>query len=165
MAVDGAAQLPSGHQIACQHQVGDTAGKHIVGMCFGIAGHKVHHVQESLARGRQAPGHGAGSVAAGSGEFALRLFDLRRDGARCAYCAASANTIDHVIPKSRGGAESWENLVACCFKCNNIKSDRTPQEMGWRLRITPRMPAGSGWFAMGLEHRDTAWDDYLAPAA
>jgi len=90
---------------------------------------------------------------------------LRRDSHHCAYCGKSANTIDHVIPKSRGGAESWENLVACCFKCNNIKSDRTPQEMGWRLRITPRMPAGPSWFAMGLDHRDTAWDDYLAPAA
>lgn len=90
---------------------------------------------------------------------------LRRDGHHCAYCGKNANTIDHVIPKSRGGSESWENLVACCFKCNNIKSDRTPQEMGWRLRITPRMPAGPSWFAMGLDHRDTAWDDYLEPAA
>lgn len=90
---------------------------------------------------------------------------LRRDAHRCAYCAASANTIDHVMPKSRGGTDTWDNLVACCFKCNNIKSDRTPQEMGWRLRIQPKMPVGPSWFALGLDRRQAEWDDFLAPAA
>lgn len=90
---------------------------------------------------------------------------LRRDGNRCAYCAASANTIDHVMPKSRGGAESWDNLVACCFKCNNIKSDRTPQEMGWRLRVQPKMPVGPSWFALGLDFRHSDWEDFLGQAA
>jgi 5-methylcytosine-specific restriction endonuclease McrA len=90
---------------------------------------------------------------------------LRRDNHQCAYCGKSANTIDHVTPKSRGGAESWENLVACCFKCNNIKSDRTPAEMGWRLLVTPRMPHGSAWFAQGVDHQVDAWNEYLAPAA
>ena len=90
---------------------------------------------------------------------------LRRDNHQCAYCGKNANTIDHVTPKSRGGAESWENLVACCFKCNNIKSDRTPAEMGWRLLVTPRMPHGSAWFAQGVDHQVDAWNEYLAPAA
>jgi len=90
---------------------------------------------------------------------------LRRDSQRCAYCGNSAATIDHVQPKSRGGQDTWENLVACCFKCNNVKGDRTPHEMGWRMRITPKMPAGPAWFAMGLDRRLPAWDDYLAPAA
>jgi 5-methylcytosine-specific restriction endonuclease McrA len=90
---------------------------------------------------------------------------LRRDAHRCAYCAASANTIDHVMPKSRGGTDTWDNLVACCFKCNNIKSDRTPQEMGWRLRIQPKMPVGPSWFALGLDRRQEAWEDFLSPAA
>lgn len=90
---------------------------------------------------------------------------LRRDSHHCAYCGKIANTIDHVIPKSRGGSETWENLVACCFKCNNIKSDRTPQEMGWKLRVIPKMPAGPSWFAMGLDYRDESWNEYLAPAA
>ena len=90
---------------------------------------------------------------------------LRRDNHQCGYCGKSANTIDHVTPKSRGGADSWENLVACCFKCNNIKSDRTPSEMGWRLRITPRMPHGPAWFAHGVENKLEAWSEYLAPAA
>ena len=90
---------------------------------------------------------------------------LRRDGHRCAYCAAAANTIDHVVPKSRGGADTWDNLVACCFRCNNIKSDRTPKEMGWQLRVAPKMPVGPTWFALGLERREPDWDDYLGQAA
>jgi 5-methylcytosine-specific restriction endonuclease McrA len=90
---------------------------------------------------------------------------LRRDSQCCAYCGKAANTIDHVTPKSRGGAEAWDNLVACCFKCNNIKGDRTPQEMGWRLLITPRMPAGPSWFAVGIARYDEAWEDFLTPAA
>jgi len=55
---------------------------------------------------------------------------LRRDSNRCGYCGKSANTIDHVLPKSRGGKDTWENLIACCLRCNNVKGDKTPQEMG-----------------------------------
>lgn len=89
---------------------------------------------------------------------------LRRDGFRCAYCGASATTIDHVVPRSRGGQDSWENLVACCFKCNNVKSDRLLRELGWKLSMTPRMPSGPAWFAMGLERRMADWDDFLVAA-
>lgn len=67
---------------------------------------------------------------------------LRRDGNRCGYCGKAASTIDHVLPRSRGGKNSWENLVACCLRCNNVKSDRTPQEMGWELRLTPGRRGG-----------------------
>ena len=90
---------------------------------------------------------------------------LRRDAHRCAYCGGSANTIDHVLPRSRGGADSWENLVACCLKCNNLKGDRTPEEMRWSMRITPRPPHGSTWLLRGVERSMPDWDEYLAPAA
>jgi 5-methylcytosine-specific restriction endonuclease McrA len=90
---------------------------------------------------------------------------LRRDGQRCAYCSATATTIDHVMPRSRGGADSWENLVACCLKCNNIKGDRTPQEMGWSLRTVPRAPHGTAWLVRGVERAQPQWEEYLAPAA
>ena len=90
---------------------------------------------------------------------------LRRDGNRCAYCDAHATTIDHVLPRSRGGADTWENLVACCLKCNNIKGDRTPAEMGWSLRVQPRAPHGTSWLVRGIERPQPAWDEYLAPAA
>ena len=82
---------------------------------------------------------------------------LRRDGHRCAYCGKSAATIDHVLPRSRGGAGSWENLVACCLRCNNIKSDRTPQEMGWELRIKPGAPRGGTWVVRCSEGAAASW--------
>lgn len=90
---------------------------------------------------------------------------LRRDGQRCAYCQGGATTIDHVIPRSRGGADSWENLVACCLRCNNTKGDRTPQEMGWSLRSMPRAPHGTAWLVRGVERSQPQWEEFLAPAA
>jgi 5-methylcytosine-specific restriction endonuclease McrA len=90
---------------------------------------------------------------------------LRRDNHRCAYCGKGASTIDHVLPRSRGGADSWENLVACCLRCNNVKGDRTPQEMDWELRFTPRAPRGAQWTVRGTERTDPRWEPYLALAA
>jgi len=90
---------------------------------------------------------------------------LRRDGQSCAYCSGSATTIDHVVPRSRGGADSWENLVACCLKCNNAKSDRTPAEMGWTLRVRPRPPHGTTWLVRGVDRALPQWEEYLEPAA
>lgn len=86
---------------------------------------------------------------------------LRRDGHQCAYCGRPANTIDHVQPKSRGGRDSWENLVACCLKCNNKKSDKTLSEIGWSLGFTPRMPSGGGWTVRGAERVEPEWSAYL----
>ncbi|WP_092806080.1 HNH endonuclease [Rhodococcus globerulus] len=66
---------------------------------------------------------------------------LARDHYRCAYCgAAGATTVDHVYPRSRGGNNSWSNLVACCLTCNNVKSDQTPEESGMPLLWVPRTP-------------------------
>ncbi|WP_029146165.1 HNH endonuclease [Microbacterium luticocti] len=90
---------------------------------------------------------------------------LRRDGFRCAYCGGHAATIDHVLPRSRGGADSWENLVACCQRCNNVKGDRTPAEMSWSLRVSPRPPRGPQWSVRGVERTDPRWEPYLALAA
>lgn len=90
---------------------------------------------------------------------------LRRDAHRCGYCSKAATTIDHILPRSRGGADSWENLVAACLRCNNIKSDRTPQEMGWELRVTPRPPRSGAWTVRGVERSDPRWEPYLALAA
>jgi 5-methylcytosine-specific restriction endonuclease McrA len=90
---------------------------------------------------------------------------LRRDSHKCAYCGKAASTIDHVQPRSRGGRDTWENLVACCLRCNNIKSDRTPLEMGWSLRFVPKAPHGVGWVVRGVEQPQAVWDEYLAAAA
>ena len=72
------------------------------------------------------------------------------------YCGKAASTIDHILPRSRGGADSWENLVACCLRCNNVKGDRTPQEMSWDLRITPRPPRGVQWTVRGTDRTVSA---------
>jgi len=90
---------------------------------------------------------------------------LRRDGQRCGYCGGTANTIDHVFPRSRGGADSWENLVACCLRCNNLKGDRTPAEMNWTLRVRPKPPHGMAWLVRGVERAEAEWEEFLAPAA
>ncbi|PTL73194.1 HNH endonuclease [Rathayibacter caricis DSM 15933] len=90
---------------------------------------------------------------------------LRRDNHRCGYCGMHANTIDHIQPKSRGGRDTWENLVACCHRCNNTKSDRTPAEMGWHLRTVPRVPRAGSWLVRGAERMEPEWNGYLAPAA
>ncbi|MEY3128930.1 MAG: hypothetical protein RL405_250 [Actinomycetota bacterium] len=90
---------------------------------------------------------------------------LRRDSNRCAYCSKSATTIDHVQPKSRGGTDSWENLVACCLRCNNKKGDKTLAEIGWTLSVTPRMPHGTSWIVRGADHAEPEWQSYLQIAA
>jgi 5-methylcytosine-specific restriction endonuclease McrA len=90
---------------------------------------------------------------------------LRRDGHRCAYCQGMASTVDHVLPRSRGGADSWANLVACCLRCNGIKGDHTPDEMGWRLRVRPFAPAGPAWALRGSDTMDPRWAEFLSVAA
>ncbi len=65
---------------------------------------------------------------------------LRRDRGRCAYCGCVATTMDHVIPRSRGGATSWANAVAACEPCNTRKGSRTPAEAGMPLHWDPYVP-------------------------
>jgi len=65
----------------------------------------------------------------------------KRDGNQCVYCGSKKQlTIDHLIPKSRGGKNEWTNLVTCCFKCNVKKADRTPEEANMKLNIIPYVP-------------------------
>jgi 5-methylcytosine-specific restriction endonuclease McrA len=66
-----------------------------------------------------------------------------RDGFRCAYCGHTKPhlTVDHVLPKSKGGGTSFENCVACCRPCNTEKGNRTPKEAGMKLRIKPYHPS------------------------
>ena len=67
---------------------------------------------------------------------------LMRDRYTCQYCMKTLNsgelTLDHVIPRSRAGETTWENLVACCHPCNNRKGSRTPEEANMRLARAPR---------------------------
>lgn len=67
-----------------------------------------------------------------------------RDENQCQYCQTQLNesneTLDHVLPTSRGGKHEWTNLVACCRKCNARKADRTPQEANMKLIREPKVP-------------------------
>ena len=65
---------------------------------------------------------------------------LKRDAFRCGYCAGRATTVDHVLPQSRGGGNTWRNTVAACGPCNARKADRTPVEAGMPLRVVLRVP-------------------------
>ena len=65
---------------------------------------------------------------------------LRRDHHRCAYCTGQADTVDHLLPQSRGGGNTWVNTVAACTRCNNVKANRTPAEAGMTLAAKPHTP-------------------------
>lgn len=66
---------------------------------------------------------------------------LRRDAHTCQYCGSTKKlTLDHVLPRSRGGAHTWDNVVAACESCNSTKGDRTPQEAKMTLRTQPKAP-------------------------
>ncbi len=86
-----------------------------------------------------------------------------RDGGKCVYCAAPATSIDHVMPRSRGGSHEWGNVVSACHKCNHQKADRTLKEIGWRLRSVPREPVGAAWRILGTGRPDVRWLSYLHP--
>src|SRR6056300_20630 len=61
---------------------------------------------------------------------------MKRDGNKCGYCGSTHNlTIDHIIPRSRGGDNSWINLVTCCHRCNGKKDNKTPKEAGMKLLV------------------------------
>ncbi len=70
---------------------------------------------------------------------------LERDRHTCQYCSYKGEqlTLDHIVPRSRGGGDSWENLVAACVCCNVKKGNRTPREANMRLRTQPRKPYSS----------------------
>ncbi|GLY01839.1 HNH endonuclease [Actinoplanes sp. NBRC 101535] len=76
----------------------------------------------------------------GRGPSWSRAGVLARDHGVCAYCGKAASTIDHVLPRSRGGRNEWSNTVAACHSCNNRKRDRTPAEARMPLRTIPSAP-------------------------
>jgi len=92
---------------------------------------------------------------------------LLRDRYTCQFCGrvfpASELTLDHVVPRSRGGHTDWDNLVACCHACNNLKGDRLPAEAGVELLRPPRPFTlhTSRQIMRMLGHSDQRWRKYL----
>ena len=90
---------------------------------------------------------------------------MARDEHRCVYCTKRADTIDHVLPTSRGGKHIWENVVAACQSCNSKKADKTLEELGWHLSHKPVAPMGTHWIIIGVAQPDPAWTPYLPAMA
>ncbi len=101
-----------------------------------------------------------------------RVGVLRRDGYSCIYCGVTANeqhngrtldrgdfTIDHIIPRSRGGKNTWGNTACACYACNQRKSDRTPHEAGLTPLWEPKIPRVN-YFVLSGEAPE-AWKFYL----
>jgi len=87
---------------------------------------------------------------------------FRRDQDRCQYCGSQEKlTIDHVYPKSRGGRDTWENLVAACVPCNNRKGNRTPEEAGLTLSRKPFRPSYVMYIRDFVGSMDDTWKPYL----
>lgn len=84
-----------------------------------------------------------------------------RDGHKCQYCGAEAESIDHVIPKSRGGRHAWDNVVAACRACNFHKRDRLLEEIGMRLRHPPGPPRQRTFLLLASERMRREWEAYL----
>ncbi|MFH8370681.1 HNH endonuclease [Streptomyces sp. NPDC018031] len=75
---------------------------------------------------------------------------LVRDRHRCAYCGRRATTVDHVVPRSRGGGDTWLNTVASCAEDNHRKADRTPEQAGMTLLSTPFEPTPADALLLAL---------------
>lgn len=88
-----------------------------------------------------------------------------RDEHRCGYCGGPADSIDHVMPRSRGGLNVWENVIAACRPCNLSKRDRTPEEAGMRLSKKPRAPRELSWIVFSVPRVPEEWKPYLAAAS
>lgn len=84
-----------------------------------------------------------------------------RDGHRCQYCDRPAENLDHVIPRSRGGAHTWENVVASCRTCNARKENHLAHEVGLRLRGVPRAPHATLWIVAAAGRIEPDWEPYL----
>lgn len=86
---------------------------------------------------------------------------MARDGHRCQYCGARADSIDHVTPRSKGGEHTWDNVVAACRPCNVRKRDRLLHESGMRLRRMPAVPHGIVWSIIAGGSVPEDWVQYL----
>jgi 5-methylcytosine-specific restriction endonuclease McrA len=93
---------------------------------------------------------------------------FKRDRYTCQYCGLQPGpeelTVDHVVPRSRGGVSSWENCVLACVECNKRKADRTPAQAGLKMRKTPRKPSWKALVQVPARDRRESWDKFLSRA-
>ena len=88
-----------------------------------------------------------------------------RDGWQCQYCGSrSSLTVDHVIPRSKGGPSTWENIVTCCAPCNRRKGDRLPHQVDMHPRKRPRIPNPHVFIQLASPTIPATWRPYLQAA-
>lgn len=85
-----------------------------------------------------------------------------RDHGTCQYCGRTAENVDHVVPRSRGGPHVWENVVAACERCNAHKKDRTPGEANMVLARRPIAPRAAFWLVVAVGTVDPLWRPYIS---
>lgn len=88
---------------------------------------------------------------------------LKRDKHQCQYCGRKSvpMTIDHIIPKERGGKDTWSNLICCCHACNRKKGNRTPHESGLSLLNKPIKPTRIHYIQQFVKKEQSSWRPYL----
>ena len=86
---------------------------------------------------------------------------LERDGYVCQYCGKPGATVDHIKPRSRGGADSWTNCVCACSPCNRKKRDLTLEESDLTLSKLPRKPSAIPWLRHRRQSIREGWGRYL----
>jgi 5-methylcytosine-specific restriction endonuclease McrA len=85
-----------------------------------------------------------------------------RDSFSCQYCGEDAESIDHIMPKSKGGSHEWSNVVACCKKCNLLKADKLLSKTSLNLKKIPSIPEGNFWIKTIIGNNpDPDWKEYL----
>ena len=87
-----------------------------------------------------------------------------RDEHTCQYCGRTAENVDHIVPRSRGGPHEWENVVAACRRCNSRKKDYTPVEAAMSLARRPYAPRAAFWLVVAVGGVRDDWADYLGDA-
>ncbi len=91
--------------------------------------------------------------------------DTHKRKMTCQYCGSRAQlTVDHVIPRSKGGGSTWDNIVAACAPCNRRKGDALPRQAGMTLTRAPRVPNPDVFIQVASPTIPATWRQYMAPA-
>jgi len=88
-----------------------------------------------------------------------------RDSFECQYCGATAENVDHIQPRSKGGTHTWDNVVASCRPCNSKKENRLPFEAGMKLRRPPSAPKGHMFLMVAVGKLHPTWEPYTRDSA
>ena len=86
---------------------------------------------------------------------------MYRDGKRCQYCGREADSVDHIVPRSKGGTHTWENVVAACRRCNLAKGNKYLADTTMVLRRAPHAPRHMSWLLVSLDRVPDLWKPYL----